>query len=257
MANWIRTALVSAITLVGFATGTMAAEPVSMRADHWCPYNCAPEDGKPGYMVEVIRNILARENIELDYGLLDWTEALDAVRTGKVMGAVGANRRETPDFIFPKEPLGLSGTVLVQRRGGNWKYDGTASLAAIKIGAVKSYSYDAAIDGHIATHAKAGKVVLLSGDNVSGQLVTKLLSGEIDAFVEDANVADYLVLSGGYESVVDIIPIGEKTEVSIALAPKNPRSQEIADLLDKGIAEMRANGQLGKILKRYGMRDWQ
>jgi polar amino acid transport system substrate-binding protein len=45
--------------------------------------------------------------------------------------------------------------------------------------------------------------------------------------------------------------------VYIAFSPGNPKSQEYAQILSKGIQQLRASGELATILKKYGMSDWK
>ena len=49
----------------------------------------------------------------------------------------------------------------------------------------------------------------------------------------------------------------EKAKIYLAFSPKNPKSKSYARLISKGIIEMRASGDLQKILDKYGMRDWK
>jgi polar amino acid transport system substrate-binding protein len=48
------------------------ADTITLHADEWCPYNCAPGSGMPGYAVEVAREVFEQAGHRLDYGLLSW-----------------------------------------------------------------------------------------------------------------------------------------------------------------------------------------
>ncbi len=52
------------------------------------------------------------------------------------------------------------------------------------------------------------------------------------------------------------VPIGDAADVSIAFSPAKPDSRRCAEILDQGITEMRASGELGKILAKCGLTDW-
>jgi ABC-type amino acid transport substrate-binding protein len=43
----------------------------------------------------------------------------------------------------------------------------------------------------------------------------------------------------------------------IAFSAGTPRAREYLQLLDTGIDELRANGELSVMLRRYGLGDWE
>lgn len=49
----------------------------------------------------------------------------------------------------------------------------------------------------------------------------------------------------------------EPAYIYIAFSPNRPESPMLAQQLSDGIRELRSNGQLKKILDRYGLLDWK
>jgi len=51
-------------------------------SDPWCPYNCQPDSDKPGYVVEMLREIFPPPTWQLKYQIVPWDRALQQVREG-------------------------------------------------------------------------------------------------------------------------------------------------------------------------------
>jgi hypothetical protein len=45
----------------------LTAQQLVIAADVWCPVNCSIKDEKPGYMIEVARQIFNQNNIQVEY----------------------------------------------------------------------------------------------------------------------------------------------------------------------------------------------
>lgn len=51
--------------------GAVQADVVTLRADQWCPYNCVPGSDRPGYMIEIAREVFGRAGHQIDYQALN------------------------------------------------------------------------------------------------------------------------------------------------------------------------------------------
>lgn len=231
------------------------ADPLRLRADAWCPYNCVPGSDKPGYMVEIAQKLFADGG--LDYQLLPWSRAVEEARGGRIDAVAGATADDAAGLVFGKLSAGATITVIVTRRGDGWRYAGPASLSGRKLAAVRDYSYGADLDAYIKAHETDGGLLeLASGEDVTDQNLKKLLAGRVDAVVEDRNVAEFALVAQGMEGLVEMQNVGEVTPLFIAFAPGGPGTERAARL-DAGIAALRASGELSRILARYGLTDWE
>jgi len=241
----------------GWLSGTASADTMTLRADAWCPYNCPPASGDPGYIVEIAQAVLEAAGHRVDYRLMPWTEALEAVRAGRITGAPGATVGEVGDLVHPSAPMGYSVTALAVRKGVAFTYEGVASLAKLRLGVVDGYAYDdGPVDRFLAENRQSGTLLFAKGDNAGEELMYKLAEGELDAMIEDANVLDYALAVKGLDGLFDIIPVSDPVPLTIALSPKDPNAATYAALLDQGIQAMRQDGRLAAILNRYGLKDW-
>lgn len=249
----------SAALLLGCAAPSARADTIRLRADIYCPTNCAPDSGRPGYAVEIAREVFGRAGHTVDYDLLAWQRAIADTGVGLYEGVIGAAREEVPGFALGTEPIGVWRLGLAVRRGV------AVSLAAARpfegkvVGAIEGYHYgEPRLDAYIAAHAAdPARVQLLSGPNALAANLKKLVTGRIDFVPDSVAVLRYHSRELGVADQVDVVPAVEAQDVFLAFSPANPRSREWAALLDRGIAELRANGRLAQILASYGLEDWR
>jgi len=250
--------LLLVLLLTVCATQAVAAETLSIRADLWPPYNDDPQSIKPGYMINILLEIFKPQGYKLDYQQLSWTESLDAVRKGQFNAVVGATRDDAPDFVFPKEPFGISDTAFFVKGGNNWKFTGPAALEKIRLGVIESYAYNDELDPYIKANNGSKRIVEATGDDPLAALIRMLQNGQIDAIAEDTNVMLATLIAGKVPmgSIVSAGSCKEKSTLYVAFSPKNPKSKELAAKFDAGIKTLRSSGKLHAILGLYGVTDW-
>lgn len=243
--------------LICFLPGNIAsARDLTLRADAWCPYNCAP--GKaPGYLIEIATLALAPAGHKIDYQLLDWQAALDGAAKGQFTAAVGANAIEAPKLIFPTESLGHTKTIAVTIKGRGKAITSLASLHGLRIGFAADYFYETSINAYLDAHRAESRMVGVTGDDLTQDLMLMLMDGKVDVVIEDANVADYVMESSGYHGLLEFAPLGPATPVSIGFSAADPQARTYATLIDNTVRRLRASGELKRILGHYGLRDWQ
>lgn len=235
-------------------------DEITLLADPWCPYTCASQSDRPGYMIEIAQRIFSKSGHSVKYINLDWDTAIAEAEGGKYNAIVGAYKEDAPGFIFPEKSFGMSGNVFFARKDSKWQYTGLDSLAKIRIGTVKGYSYGEVLDPIIEEKNKAGEIVEAEGMAPLDSLVEKLLNGEVDVIIEDLLVLSNYFLNNkkhGFGAVKKAGQQGEMEAVYIAFSPANPKSSEYAEILSKGLPELRKSGELVDILKKYNIKDWE
>lgn len=245
MKKYLVSFFVGLTVLSGFSAN---AQEIKARADAWCPYNCQPDSKNPGYLIEILNKAFGK----IDYKLLEWEKTLDAVKNGTYDVAVGASANEAPELVYPKEKLGEVNSSIITKKGSKISVKDVSSLKQYKLGYIKDYFYSENLNKYLET--PGANIVAVSGDNVTEDLVMALIEGKVDAIVEDANVADYVIESKGYSGIFDYFSLGEKSPVSLGFSPKNPNSKEYAEKIDQVILEMKKNGEYEKLLKKYSIK---
>jgi len=232
------------------------ADDIVITADPWCPYLCEPESDMPGFMVEIAQQVFKKAGHNLIYKHEPWARALRNSRMGTNNGSIGAYKSDAPDHIFTAEELGVSTTLFFIKKGTAWRYNSTVSLEKITIGVIRGYSYGGELDAYVKKHQKNWKKVQISDSLHS--LVKKLLAGRIDTFPDDRMVVNWYVKKNNLSGKLQEAGLAVDSEkLYIAFSPKLKSSQKYAEILSNGIGEFRKNGQLSKILSRYGLEDWK
>ncbi|OGR32370.1 MAG: hypothetical protein A2091_00490 [Desulfuromonadales bacterium GWD2_61_12] len=241
------------------APGVTQAGVVTVRADEWCPYNCAPDAAKPGYMIEVLKLIFAKAGHTVDYQQMNWARSIEEARIGKITAIVGAVVSDAEDLVYPKNAFGMSANGFCLRQGEKWSYRGVKSFDGKVLGVIRDYSYDdEEIDGYIEANKKNDKKIQISsGENALELSLRKLAKGRVDLVIDDSAVLQGTVQDLGLAGELSCAASGEPDPVYVAFSPKDPKAKEYAALFDKGIEELRRDGTLKKILAGYGLHDWK
>jgi polar amino acid transport system substrate-binding protein len=243
--------------LLGVAAAARA-DTVALRADEWCPYNCAPDHDKPGYAVELAREAFAAAGHTVDYQVLGWSRSIEDARAGRYAGIIGAIPDDAPDFIFPSEPIGASMEGYAVRKGTAFRYRDAESFAGKVLGSIAGYAFGGAVGEYIEAHKDdRSRVQLVSGDDALAQNLRKLVAGRVDVVVDDANVLANAIAELDLGEQVVVADAGKPGPIYIAFSPALPKGKENAAILDRGIAALRRSGRLDLILARYGLKDWR
>ncbi|WP_158088355.1 substrate-binding periplasmic protein [Colwellia chukchiensis] len=233
------------------------AETITLVADPWCPYNCAKQSQYQGYLLEIAEQAFAKHNIKLDYVVLPWSRAINDVLLGKKTGLLGVTKNEVPELIFPNQALGVATHVFITLKEATWQYTGLKSLAEISFGVIKGYSYGDLAQRYITkANIANGKVQPVSSINGLKQNIEKLSRGRIQALIADRNVFDFFLLENNIANNFRIAGILTKEEIYIAFSPQLANAKRYAKLLSQELDNMRANGQLQRILQKYNLQDW-
>lgn len=231
------------------------AETITLVADEWCPYNCAPGDEKPGFLVEVVKAIFEPQGFTVDYRTVPYARAIRDTRAGRYTAILGAIRSEAPDFVFPAGTGFQAGTRAFVKAGSAWRYDGPKSLENVTLGVILDYSYGERTDAYIkANRSNEKRVQLSTGEDALEKNVAKLLQGRVSVLLEDPAVMRYFLARTNQTDAVANAGVLEDTEVFIAFGPGDPHAAEHAKTLSEGLERMRASGELARILARYGQR---
>lgn len=247
--------LFALLAVLGLAQPGLAAEKIVLQADPWCPHTCEAQASQPGYMVEIAKAAFAARGHQVEYRTVPWARAIADVRAGKVAGAIGALRTEAQDLVVHHEPLGRQANAMAVRAGDAWVFKGLGSLDGKVVGAILDYSYSPEIDAWLSEH-KAG-VRFTGGENALARNLRMLASGRLDVVVEDEAVLLHQLRSSPERDRVRIAGRMGGGDLFIAFAHAGGRGVRLAHDLDQGIRDLRASGELQRILASYGLRDWK
>jgi len=241
---------------VATSTATPArADVIELRADHWCPFNCAPGSAYPGFLVELTREALSPFGHELRYANLSWSRSIAMVQSGAINGIIGTDPDEVTDLIF-SIPLGQYQEAMAFRRGEAREITGLQDLEGLRLGGIQDYEYSAALNTYIADYqTDPARVQLLTGENGLRRNLRKLLAHRIDLVLEEYSVLRFAIKNALMEDQIDIIRHQKPSVLHIGFSPALESSHLYVRQLAEGIAQLRSTGRYGEILARYGLQD--
>ena len=243
---------ITCITIFALYSVHAASQAVSIRSDEWFPINGPPGDEPPGFQIELAEKVFD----QVDYRLMPWGRAVEEVEDGKFDCVVGSYIDDTPGFILPTENWGMDQTGVFVRDEDNWKYTAPETLLSRKVGVIRGYDYDEAINDYIKNRKDVFKS--LGGNDALSKNILKLNAKRIDTVIESVPVMQAKIREMNLEG--EFILAGALTEpqpLYIACSPNNPKSKQLIEMVDKKTKELRASGELERIMQKYGLSDWK
>ncbi len=243
-----------------FTASSQAADKsvvLTLVADPYCPYNCAYDAIQPGYVIDLARMIFEPEGYQVQYQILPWSRAVTEVRQGSFTAAIGVSQQNGRGLILPKQPIGIVNDIFMVHRSSHWQYQGVHSLKQIHLGSVASYDYGDELNRYLKDPANQHRVQSLVGDQAVERNLRMLARKRIDAYIEDANVGFYMAatmgLSGQFKSAGSK---GKSMPIYLGFSPKFSLSPKLAQLFDRRLQQLREEGKLKLLLRRYHLDDW-
>ncbi len=227
---------------------------LSVRGDYWCPYNCKPQDTKPGYLIEILQNTFGKDRI--NYEVMNWARAIIETRKGENDVIVGAAKEDAPDLLFSTS-LGLSDNCFYALKNSKFDFKGLDSLKNLTLGVIKDYSYYKDLNDYIKKNlSNKNRIAEHFGDNIQERMLAKLMLKRLDVIVEDSNVIDYIIKKKPEMSEIVKIKCVDVGNIFIAFSPKKPESAQQVKVLNSHVKEMIKNGEMMNILKKYSIKPW-
>jgi len=248
--------LTAALVLGACVTADADAATLRITADEWCPYNCTPDSEKPGYVVEMAREIYGRQGHDVEYVKRPWSRALQAVARGKLDAAIAVTTEpESAKMIKPEEPIGYYEVAFFTRAESDWTYDGVKSLQGKRLAAIQDYAYLPEIDSYIENNADTAAVMV---DPTPLELnLRQVKMGRADVTLDDRAVAAYEISNMNAGDAFRMAgTAGEPVPLYLAFSKKIENADTWARRWSEGVRELRASGKLDDILSSYGISDW-
>lgn len=233
------------------------ADEVTVVADRWYPYNGTPNAPDPGYMVELVRYGLAKGGHKVRYQLMSWERALNQVREGKKNCVLGATRGEAEGFVLPSEHQGVSQNSLYRRKGEDWHYTGRESLDGIRLGTIAGYEYDDFLHEIIDKQIVEQQIKPARGKFAVEENLKALIRGDLDAVLDSRVVVEATLKKQNWQDDIEFADHFDGVrKIYFACSPSVEKSSEYVKLVNDGIKDLRASGELDSIMEKYGLADW-
>ena len=96
--------------------------------DEWCPQHCQKDKNREGYIVDIIKEIFALENIPIEITYLPWLRAIIGTRDGTFAGLLTPTKISNPELLFHSRPIGYQEYCIYVKKSSSWKYSDISSF---------------------------------------------------------------------------------------------------------------------------------
>ncbi|WP_018124984.1 substrate-binding periplasmic protein [Desulfovibrio oxyclinae] len=237
-----------AFALILLLSAAAFAEPLKIVTLSYPPYEFM-EDGKvKGVATRVVREVFQRMDVEIEIELLEWADALEAVRTGEADAIYTAFRTpEREEFlVYPTTELVGQVTSLFVREGSAIDYNGDlVPLAKYSFGVVEKVSYGSFFDAAV-EHGIIDKLIVSRNGE---QSVRRFLAGESDILVsnwlEAWTILDKLNRKDGVRA---LSPPLQNIPSYLAFSKKSEHL-DLVPGFEEALRSIRLDGTYGKLFK--------
>ena len=253
--------LVGIMILMCLMSSLAIADEIYAVADPYFPYTGEPNAEKPGYLVELIQQIFEKDGHTVKYRTVPWLRALKMIENGTADCIAGAyaNDARNLGINVPVHETGVWYMHFFAKKGSpmaKWTYDGTPlSLSRIRLGMILGYEYGPEFDPYI----KSAAATQIETYNDLATNIKMLLADRVDIVIEEygvfVNTAQSLrvwdqIMNVGKEH-------GDGNKHYVFFSKKIPQYSEYTKMFARGMDELRRNGQLVRLLEKYGLKDWK
>ncbi|MGB5298668.1 MAG: sensor domain-containing diguanylate cyclase [Thiogranum sp.] len=181
--------LLAALGASAATTSELPDRLVVANSSSWVPYSFLDQEGQPrGILVDLWRLYADKNNIDVEFKLVDWADSIDLVRTGAAHVHGGLNETK-----IRKKDLHFSTTEIIHIRtlafiNEDIEFRDLTELTSIPIGVIASSSAEEFL------RTNFSKLTLKPYPN-DKLMVESAVSGEVDVFVSDYPTGYYQLIS--------------------------------------------------------------
>ncbi|WLD58608.1 transporter substrate-binding domain-containing protein [Salinispirillum sp. LH 10-3-1] len=245
--------------LLAVVLAGMSLQATALRGEHltfcgdgagWPPYTFELNGEVLGYDLDVLDAILTPAGITFDVVMLPWSRCLQQTESGEFHIALSAsfNEQRARTYIYTDSyyTVNLVYVYDSNRHPNGLNITQASDLNNYRMCGLRGYNY-----------ANFGvETERVDRDtSTTSQVVQKTLAGRCDLFLDryeplvGFSALGEVHLSGGL--VASPIPGIDSEYFYMLVSRAYPRAQELADLLNAGITQLRADGALESMINRY------
>lgn len=225
--------------------GSVQAQTITGRQDVVPPFT-QKNKAKPGLSVEIARAAFESQGHSLKVRLVEWPDAMKAVKDADVDILLGA--WYTPErsvlFKFSKHYY-LNKMKLIHLKGVDFEYNGFASLKDKKIAIIEDYGYSEEF-------TSSDLFTRVIGRNLVENL-NKLKRGEVDLVIADEQVALHQIRNNNFKASSFVFSKKNifVNPLHICTSYRNKNHKILIRDFNRGLKSIKADGTYAKIIEKY------
>jgi polar amino acid transport system substrate-binding protein len=236
------------------------AEDVDVATSTYCPLACALDQApRDGVMHEVLRRTFEDTGYRLVLHEMPYVRAIRETLDGRYDAVSFAGSAHAGDFVFVRNLDMVNVVQFATRADSRWQYHGIESLADIRFSIPRGFrTGNTEMDDYLDRYERdPSRIKMTSCDNPSNSQRSNLecmLNDRIDAMLVGSLAFRYFTRRAGVSSQIRVDPEPVAMFYNrIAFSPRCPNGVELRDMVERKIREMRASGELKRILDHYGI----
>ena len=244
------------LCILCFASLTCHGQTLKIASDDWCPYICDNKE-KPGYIVEIIKKVMAEHRIDVEFEVMPLGRAFLEVENNHLDMVLALTE------VHIKEHSLIASDVIIGDYANDFfvlsdnpfRFKNIDQLKSELLGVVESYEYGANLDAFIRLHPE--KVHIAHGRSPLQQNINMLLKGRLSVVLDTKNTVQFFLHQQNISNVIYAGTQGPTAPLYIGFNPRLSNLPTLQQYLSNGLEELRTTGQLKQLLQRYGIADWQ
>jgi polar amino acid transport system substrate-binding protein len=234
------------------------AHDVNVATSRYCPLACDPSEAPhDGIMHEVLRRTFEGSEYRLIFHEMPYVRAIRETLDGQYDAISYAGTVHAEDFVFVRNLDMINVVQFATRADSTWQYRGVGSLDQIRFSIPKGFrTGNSEVDEYLNRHERdASRIRMSSRDNPTMAQSSNLrcmLNYRIDAMLVGSLAFRYIARQEGVSNLVrvDSEPVAMFYN-RIAFSPRCPNGEELRDMVERKVREMRASGELQRIFDHY------
>lgn len=235
------------------------AKDITVASDIWCPYICQ-DTLKPGYIVEMLNDILNNKNFTINNETMPLARAIKLLKSGNIDIVLGLTQQHIDHhkLTYSNISVGDFANDFFVNDSNSWRFSTMEKLEEYasdghKIGIIKGYFYGVEVSKLI---TKRPDLFLYSyGNHPLRQNIERLRLARIDILLDSKNTVMSEISRLKLPPLAYAGTQGTKEKLYIALS--KTAAPQLLKIINQGIIEYRRSGKLMCLLARYGISDWQ
>lgn len=241
-------------------TAELKSNTVILASDYKCPYACYPNDENQGYLVELAKEAFKIFNINIEYRMMPWCDAIKLAQAGNIHGVIGISDTYNKKLITTQRPQTYSFTTVFVTNNTYWVYDGPESLQGKKLYIILDDDMSPDVYKYTSLYYISNRDLLTIQDNDTAlisvvnnlcqQDSTSVYVGHekvVEKYINNNNLSQYVKNAGRVNK--------QPQPIYIAFSTKNPNTKKYLQMLENGINHLDKNGVLNNLKAKYNIEE--